>query len=291
MNRPARVIATTLGGVFAIGVAVTLVASARWNRRTARIVDTMRAGTSPPVQPAVTTYDPSRQNVPAPVARFFSFALQPGQRLVRGARVAHRGTFAMQPDVWTPFTSEQHFQVRSPAFVWNAKIGMAPIPSLLSVHVRDSYLGGEGAIHAAVAALVPVADQHGTPELAAGSLARYLAESVWFPTALLAGDAGAGVNWSPIDDRSARATLRDGNVTVSADFHFGARGEIVRISGERYHDVKGTGFMTPWEVHLREYSRRNGMMVPAVGEVAWLLPEGRHAYWRGRITSIDYEWR
>jgi len=39
-------------------------------------------------------------------------------------------------------------------------------------------------MHAKVARLVTVADQHGTPEMAASSLLRYLAEAAWLPTAL-----------------------------------------------------------------------------------------------------------
>jgi len=31
------------------------------------------------------------------------------------------------------------------------------------------------------------------------------------------------------------------------------------------------------------------MMIPMEGEVAWILPEGQKSYWRGRITSIQYE--
>ncbi len=31
------------------------------------------------------------------------------------------------------------------------------------------------------------------------------------------------------------------------------------------------------------------MRVPMSGEVAWLLASGRKTYWRGRITSLRYE--
>jgi hypothetical protein len=31
------------------------------------------------------------------------------------------------------------------------------------------------------------------------------------------------------------------------------------------------------------------MMIPSGGEVAWLLPEGRFAYWRGRIVDAEYD--
>jgi hypothetical protein len=31
------------------------------------------------------------------------------------------------------------------------------------------------------------------------------------------------------------------------------------------------------------------MMIPVKGEVAWLLPDGGFAYWRGRPTAVDYD--
>jgi hypothetical protein len=33
----------------------------------------------------------------------------------------------------------------------------------------------------------------------------------------------------------------------------------------------------------------HGMMIPACGEAAWLTDAGRAPYWRGRITSVDYD--
>jgi hypothetical protein len=33
----------------------------------------------------------------------------------------------------------------------------------------------------------------------------------------------------------------------------------------------------------------DGICIPTEGEVAWLLPEGPKPYWRGRITSLRYE--
>jgi hypothetical protein len=174
--------------------------------------------------------------------------------------------------------------VQPPGFVWDATIHMAP---LVPVRVRDEYVAGEGAMLGKVAALVPVADQRGTPEMAAGALSRYLGEAVWLPTALL---PSAGVSWAAIDDSTARATLTDGETMVSADFHFGARGEIVGTTMSRFRDVNGRGVLTPFEGRMGgAYRRVSGMMVPEAGEVAWLLPAGRFAYWRGRLVDAAYE--
>jgi hypothetical protein len=134
--------------------------------------------------------------LPAPVARYFEFALEPGQPLIREARLEQTGTFAIRPGRWSPFTAVEHFTMRPLAFLWDARIRLMP---LVSARVRDSYTEGEGATRVTVAGLVPMVDLRGTPEMA-----------------------------------SARASLTDHAVTVSLDVHVGERGEIVSASTMRY---------------------------------------------------------
>jgi hypothetical protein len=189
-------------------------------------------------------FDPAHlEGLPAPVERYFRFALSEGQPLITGARITHRGEFrgGIEAD-WSPFHSVQHVSVAPAAFVWDATIEMAPG---VSVRVRDHYLGGRAGMLGKVASLVPVVRQEGhAPELASGALHRYLAERVWLPTSLL---PGQGVRWAPIDDSSARATLTDGPLTLSMDVHFAPSGEIERVEMLRYRDVDGTGVITPFE--------------------------------------------
>ena len=232
------------------------------------------------------TFDVSRlAGLPAPVARYLAFALAPGQRIIARAHLRSRGTFAARPNAWAPFTAEQEIQTGPPEFDWKARIAMMP---LVAVRVRDRYVGGEGSMRATVAGLVPIVNQHGTPEMAAASLQRFLAEAVWYPTALLPGD---GLSWSAIDDRSARVTLTDGPTTVSLDVVFGSTCEIERISTMRYRDVKGTPILTPWVGDHRDYRWVSGMMIPTSGDVAWVLSNGPEPYWRGRLISATFDWR
>lgn len=63
-----------------------------------------------------------------------------------------------------------------------------------------------------------------------------------------------GVRWEPIDETSARATFSDAGITLSMVVHI------------------------------------DGMMIPVAGEVEWILPEGRFAFWRVRITDAEYEY-
>lgn len=287
MRRWMKIGAAAVGGVAAGGAVAAAVGGARWSRETARAVGRLGEPGAAPDDGAPRTYSRDQlSGLPEPVVRYFDYSLTPGQPLIRRARLEHAGDFALRPGAWAPFTSVQHVAVRPPGFVWDAAIRMAPGVPGLAVRVRDGYAGGVGSIHAAAAAVVPVADQRGTPELAAGSLMRYLAEAPWFPTALLPSE---GVAWTAVDDGTARATLADRGITVSVDFHFGARGEIVGLSAVRHRDVNGRGVLTPWAAESRRYERVQGMMVPTEGEVAWLLPEGRFPYWRARMVRAAYE--
>lgn len=228
----------------------------------------------------------ARDSLPAPVSRYFERVLPPGQRLVQLARVTHAGEFALRPNEWKPFSSAQLFSVRPRGFVWDARIRSFP---LLPILVRDSYVDGKASMLGALGGVVRVAHVEGTEGLATGALLRYLAESAWFPTALLPGE---GVEWTAIDDSTARATLADAGRTVWMDVRFHPSGGIARVSAVRERDVNGESVPTPWEGEFsEELLTVDGMRIPASGQVSWLLPEGRHTYWRARVTAATYEYQ
>ena len=136
--------------------------------------------------------------------------------------------------------------------------------------------------------LLTVMDQPSTPELAQGELMRFLAEAVWYPTALL---PSQGIVWEAVDDSQARATLSDGPVTVTLLFHFNAQGLVDTVSAAgRYREVAGSQVATPWQGRFWDYQRRDGMLVPLAGEVGWQLEKGPKPYWRGQIDRVDYEY-
>lgn len=258
----------------------------RWQRRSAALLAELAAQRQP-LPPA--THDPAQLvGLPAPVQRFFRAALTPGQPRVAGLTLSHSGSFNMgaETDSWRPFTSTQQVETARPGFLWNATIHMAPG---LPVQVHDAYVGGAGVLMPALLGLFPLADLRGPGAIAEGELMRYLAEAAWYPTALL---PGQGVTWTAIDDTSARASLTDGSVTVSLTFHFGPDGLIQGVCADARDRTVGKALIpTPWEGTWSDYQRRDGMMVPMAGEVAWILPAGRKPYWRGRITALAYRWR
>lgn len=226
------------------------------------------------------------EDLPPPVRRYFHAVMKDGQPMVTAVRLKHEGQFNMgeTSSRWSRFTSSQVAFTQPIGFDWDGCIAVVPG---LSVFVHDAYVAGEGVLHAELLGLVTVADIRGIPEVAHGELMRFLAESAWYPTALL---PSQGVRWEAIDDMSARATLADGTTVVSLDFHFGSDGLISSVrSAARHRTVNGALIATPWQVRVWSYEIREGMRIPLEGEVAWELPDSLWPYWRGRITEIVYD--
>lgn len=266
-------------------VALGAFGASHWARHTRALNDRLEA-VRLPITPA--RFDAARElaGLPAPVQWYFRTVLTDGQPLIAAATVTHRGLFNMgeTTDQWRPFTSRQRVVTRRPGFVWDGK--MAVLPGL-PVHVHDAYVAGEGILHPAIFGLFTLMDMRGTPEVAAGELMRFFAEAAWYPTALL---PSQGVQWAPIDERSARATLVDGPISLSMTFTFADDGTLQSVLADaRGRTVGGQIVMTPWEGRWSDVQVRDGMRVPIAGEVAWLTPEGRKPYWRGTITSLHYE--
>jgi hypothetical protein len=235
----------------------------------------------------VRTYNPDELiGLPAPVQRYFRAVLKDGQPMVLAVSVEHSGTFNMSEtgEQWKPFTSTQRVIIHPPGFDWEGRIAMMPG---LTVRVHDAYIAGEGILHATLFGLVSLVNLRGTPEVAHGELMRFFAEAAWYPTSLL---PSQGVQWEAVDDTSAKATLKDGETTLTMLFRFNENGLIESVRAEaRGRIVRGTVIPTPWEGRWSHYELRDGMRIPLEGEVAWMLPEGPKPYWRGRITSVIYE--
>ena len=230
--------------------------------------------------------------MPAPVERYFRRVLRDGQPRIRTARVRQSGTFRSREGGevergWAPFTATQHFTADPPGFVWDAGIRMAP---LVRVRVRDGYVNGRAMMRGAIAALVPVVSAPDDAALRAGALQRWLAEAVWFPTALLPRE---GLRWEPMDETHARATVVDGPTSVALEFEFAPEGEIVAVrTPGRVRTAPGRSgeyVLAPWGGRYGRYETFAGMRVPTEAEVYWVLGGREEPYYRGRNERIEYE--
>ena len=223
--------------------------------------------------------------LPLPVQRYFRHVLSDGQQIIRLAEISQRGTLrtdAMSTR-WLDFRARQLVVPTRPAFVWDARVTLA---SVLHVSVQDAYVDGEGSGRVRFLSIIPAGSDGGRPELNSGALHRYLAEAVWYPTALLPSPA---LNWQPISDTKALATLTDHDVTVALEFWFSSAHEVAAIyTSGRWARFGKSYRKVAWQGYFSEYSERAGMLVPAAGEVGWYLHGGWQAVWKGLITEARY---
>lgn len=270
-------------GLVAAAILLWAAGQWRWSSKTQALLERLEAAR---LDVSAERFDPRElEGLPEPVARHLRQVLPVDTPIIRAADVVHSGTFNMSQtgQQWKPFTSRQRVVTRRPGFVWDGRVTMAPG---LAVHVHDAYVDGEGILEPAILGLFTLVNLRDRGEVARGELMRYMAEAAWYPTALL---PSQGMRWEPIDDRSARATLIDGDVRLTMTFHFGADGLIETIRAEdRGHTVGDKIIPTPWEGRMFDYQRRSGLLVPVQGEVAWLTPEGRLPYWRGKIEELRF---
>ena len=273
--------------IIGVLVAALLIAAAYGKSRSTKISERLLAKIEAARLPvAILRYDVRElEGLPTPVQRYFRAVLHDGQPIITAVLIEQVGSMNMSEAAqrWKHFTAKQRFVTRRPGFLWDAKIMMLPgVP----VYVHDAYIAEGGLLNGAVLGLVPVVNVSGTPEMAQGELLRFFAEAAWYPTALL---PSQGVQWQPIDERSASATLTDGNTGVTLTIRFYKDGLIESFHAPaRGRMVDGKASSAPWQGRLWNYVLRDGMRVPLECEAAYLMPEGEQVYWRGKVTSIRF---
>lgn len=273
-----------LGALVVLAALATAWGARRWRITTGALLDQLAATPGSTESGRVDFRE--LIGLPAPVERYLRLVLEDGAPLIRTVHLAHEGTFNAKEEgeAWKSFTSEQRVVLQPRGFLWNATIRMAPgVPA----RVHDAYVDGEGILHASVAGLVDVMHLRDRGELARGELMRFMAESPWYPTALL---PSAGVRWEAVDNSTARATITEGAHAVTLTFGFGVDGLIATVTApDRGRMVGQRAVPMAWGGRFSDYQRVAGQLIPMSGEVAWFPPDGgEQPYWRAHITTVSY---
>lgn len=183
---------------------------------------------------------------------------------------------------WMPFEAKQWFTIPEASFLWRARVEMAPF---LWIEGLDRYVEGKGHMLIRAFSIIPVADAKG-PETDQGSMLRYLAETIWFPSSAVS----KPIRWEAVDSKTARATLTTDGRSVTGTFHFDEEGNVQSFSAMRYYDRKTGPTLEPWRIEVlpggtRTVSERN---IAADSRVIWELEEGDFHWLDVHIESIEY---
>jgi len=236
---------------------------------------------------ASATYRPEQlKALPPPVQRYLQKAIPEGLTIAQRITLKQHGIFKLNDNLsqWLPFEATAHITTTPPGMLWQARLSVAPP---LRIRISSYYLNGRGAKSGTLLGAIPVIVSPASPELNRAEQMTWLAEAMWYPTALLPGN---GVGWTAIDERSARATVDDGYSSATLVFHFNSRDEVTRVTSDgRPRLVNGSYQSTPWSVHYRDYTRMIGMLIPREGEAVWHLLQGDVPYMRARINRLELD--
>jgi len=215
------------------------------------------------------------QDLPNPVQRYFEYALVDGQNYIQYAQLRHTGYFRQKPtQKWSPITGEEYFTINPPGFFWLGKIPW--------VSAVDQYIEGKGNLKVKLLSVIPVVNAAGEATNQ-GEFLRWLAEAVWYPTALLPSETLA---WEAIDDHSAKIIYNDKHVKAEGVFHFNKVGQITHFTTYRYMDDER---LEGWTTHCKDYRLIHGMQVPFYAEVSWNLTEGDFCYAKFQVEDLQYD--
>lgn len=234
--------------------------------------------------PGVATV-PEDIGLPAPVRRYLNLGLPKGTAYPSSVAMSQHGTLrtATSSNRWYAFKAVQHVAPAAQAFVWDARVATP----LLHVRVLDSLITGKASGRVLLGSAVRLASGSDSPQLNSGALHRFLAEAVWYPWALLPSDA---LRWEAIDDRTARATVSVGKLSVSLEYRFGDDGLVSSVySTGRWGRFRGQYARVPWEGFFSSYDERDGFRVPLSAEVGWHRDGRLELVWKGRVQSIAFE--
>ncbi|NCT19333.1 MAG: hypothetical protein GW771_14030 [Flavobacteriia bacterium] len=205
-----------------------------------------------------------------------------GKKPITNVHLTQELQLKLNPDQenWNNGKAEQYFTINPPAFNWNINTQMN---SIFEVTGRDKFENGSGEMTIKLLSLIPVANAKNHEKVNQASLQRYLAETVWFPSASL----NPYITWEPLGENSSKATMEFKGVKGSGEFHFDVKGNFEKFVAMRYQDINAEE-PTEWTVIATKTEERNGIKIPVECEANWKLESGKWTWLKLKITDIQY---
>lgn len=220
------------------------------------------------------------ESLPPPVRRYLEVTRAEGKPVPKFAIVQQRGGLRTAADKpWMPFESEQVYSIHPTGFLWFARARVAPGVHMLA---RDKFVELRGNMLITLEGLITLADGVG-PQMDQGAALRFWGEALAFPEWV----RSPYLRWEPMTDTQARVRIEQGELKLDAVIDYNEQGLPVAMHAQRYRDVNGTGVLTPWTGHSREWRELDGRLFPTQWESVWHLPEGDFPAVRMEILHIQ----
>lgn len=275
-----QIFATLIGGIFVTILATNIIGDYFFNKRFMEELEEFYQDMDDSIPRGVLQPE-ELEELPLCIQKWLYTSRLVGEEKVTCVRLVQTGQMRMKKKgTWIPFDAEQYFRIDEPGFIWRARMKVTP---MVGVMARDLYKNGQGNMLVKLLSVFKLTDATGK-EMDQGTLMRYMAEMMWFPSAALS----KHIKWEEIDENSARATMTYKGSSGSAVFTFNDKGWVREFVGERYMEKKGRYSLETWAGSVTEYRNMNGIRIPYKGEVTWKLKDGDFTWMKWEICHIEY---
>lgn len=225
-------------------------------------------------------------SLPPVVQRWLKHANIVGREKAEWVFIRQTGTMRTSPEgKWVPFRAMQWFHTNDPGFLWLPDVKYAR-----GIHVTgmDRFENGKGQMLLKALSLFPVLNAKGT-EINQGSMVRYLAETIWFPSVAL----NSYIRWKQTDSLQATATMTYKGTAVTGTFTFNTSGDVVSFEAPRYFFRKGGSTLENWFVQMDPdgYREFEGIRIPGRSSIIWKLKTGDYEWLRLEVTDERFNRR
>jgi hypothetical protein len=168
--------------------------------------------------------------MPEPARRYLTRAIASGTPLASAVRLRMHGEIKLKG--WLPFSAEEVIRADGD-MLWQATVRQNGIP----IRGFDRLVGGEGAMCWKLLGFLPVMTASG-PDITRSTVGRVLAELVWLPAALCAGD----VSWAASDAFHPTATTTRLGHAAQLELTIDDTGRLQSVKTSRWGNPDGGEF-------------------------------------------------
>ena len=218
------------------------------------------------------------QSLPLPVKKYLQYCNVINKPKVKNMKVVFDGEMREKGKDYFKFTSVQYNFFDEPArlFFMKAKMFGTIVPGYHYYHDATA------SMQIKLFGLFNVVNVKGTLINKAETVTVFNDMCLMAPATLI----DKRIEWTNIDNLSAKATFTNGSNKIAAILYFNELGQLINFtSDDRYAiDMKQYRFSTP----VTNYTQLKGINIWKYGEAIWHYPDGEFVYGKFNLKSIEY---
>jgi hypothetical protein len=236
-------------------------------------------------QPAPLVGEGDLARLPQPVQKYLRRVGVVGKPRVLNFRAIFDAKMRSRADAaWMSASVEQYEFFDPPGRLFFMRAWRFGVPA----DVYHRYVGSEATMRVRVAGVFNVTDVGG-PEPTQSETVTLLNDMCCLAPATL---VAAPIQWTPVDERTAKASFANAGYTIAAVLSFDANGDLVNFeSDDRYQSDEKGHRRFPWSTPLRAYRDFAGYRLASEADVRWHEPSGEWIYGQFALKEIVYNVR